>query len=214
MRDRRRVAAVLTGVLVGIAVGCSGGDPVDVTSSGDDAAVISRLPATTEPLVIGEPVGPSDAIEPTPVEVATPAPSPPPTGSSTELPSAEPEQASTTAPSAAAAPDAVGADSPTAVPAPTVAPQSPLPDQSDGALVANGGEVYTLSCARCHAENGLGDAGSGAYGAPLIGVGSRYSTDALIAELTSGHPVTFGFADRLSPTEIAAVAAYVRAAFP
>ena len=78
-------------------------------------------------------------------------------------------------------------------------------------MVANGGEVYTLNCARCHGENGMGSA---QYSAGLIGVGSRYSAQGMIEELTNGHPVTFGFADRLSPDEIAAVVAYVTSVFP
>jgi mono/diheme cytochrome c family protein len=36
----------------------------------------------------------------------------------------------------------------------------------------------------------------------------------MIAELTTGHPVTFGFADRLSAEEIASVVAYVKSVFP
>ena len=78
-------------------------------------------------------------------------------------------------------------------------------------LAANGGEVFALTCARCHAENGFG---TDQYSATLFGVGSKYSAIAMIEELTNGHPVTFGFADRLSAEEIASVVAYVIATFP
>lgn len=79
------------------------------------------------------------------------------------------------------------------------------------ALAANGGEVYALTCARCHGENGMGKA---PYHAVLLGVGGRYSTAGMIDELTNGHPVTFGFANELSAEEIASVVAYVKSAFP
>ena len=94
----------------------------------------------------------------------------------------------------------------TAVPATT----SPITD-SQQVLAANGAEVYTLKCARCHAENGLG---TQPYNAGLIGVGSQYSRAGMVAELTSGHPVTFGFADRLSAEEIVSVVVYVKSVFP
>ena len=87
---------------------------------------------------------------------------------------------------------------------------SPITD-SQQVLAANGAEVYTLKCARCHAENGLG---TQPYNAGLIGVGSQYSRAGMVAELTSGHPVTFGFADRLSAEEIVSVVVYVKSVFP
>ena len=45
-------------------------------------------------------------------------------------------------------------------------------------------------------------------------MGAKYTTAGMIAELTTGHPVTFGFADKLSAEEIESVVAYVKAAFP
>lgn len=220
MRGHRAGAllSLLAMALVGGALlGCSGGDPVNVAATAGDQSPTAAAPPTTEPLTAVDPVDPAASSDPTPVEVATPAP----LTAATEVPSAppvvEPTVAPAETPSPTAGSDAAESPAPTAGPAPSAtptAPTAPTIDQSDAALAANGGEVYTLSCARCHAENGLGNTDSGSYGAPLIGAGSRYSTDGLIAELTSGHPVTFGFADRLSPAEIAAVAAYVRAAFP
>lgn len=86
-------------------------------------------------------------------------------------------------------------------------------ENSEGAeglvAVANGAEVYTLNCARCHGENGMGSF----QASGLIGVGSRWGADSLISELTSGHPYTFGFGDELSAREIADVVAYVQATF-
>jgi len=76
-------------------------------------------------------------------------------------------------------------------------------------LATNGGEVYTVTCARCHGDNGFGSA----LHVGLLGAGSNYSNAAMIDELTNGHPFTFGFADKLSSEEIAAVVAYVRATF-
>lgn len=86
----------------------------------------------------------------------------------------------------------------------------PTPSQSQEVLAANGSEVYTLNCARCHGEGGQGALGYSG----LLGVGSRYSNAAMIAELTNGHPVTFGFATKLSAEEIASVVAHVKARFP
>ena len=77
-------------------------------------------------------------------------------------------------------------------------------------MATNGAEVYTIACARCHAENGTG---TQRYSG-LIGVGRLYSNASMIEELTNGHPVTFGFADQLSADEIASVVAYVKATFP
>jgi mono/diheme cytochrome c family protein len=92
----------------------------------------------------------------------------------------------------------------------TEATQPPV-SGSQTVLAANGAEVYTLNCARCHAENGLGTA---LYSAKLIGVGRLYSGQGMIDELTDGHPVTFGFAAKLSAEEIASVVAYVKSTFP
>ena len=75
--------------------------------------------------------------------------------------------------------------------------------------VANGAEGYSVNCARCHSENGLGT--FRAHG--LIGIGGRYSRQTLIDELTSGHAYTFGFVDELSASEIAAIAAFALATF-
>lgn len=45
----------------------------------------------------------------------------------------------------------------------------------------------------------------------LLAVANTYTQVTLEQELAYGHPVTFGFADKLSPEEISAVVAYVRA---
>ncbi|KAG1649229.1 4-coumarate--CoA ligase-like 5 [Nymphon striatum] len=125
---------------------------------------------------------------------------------------AAPVQEPTSSPEPETTAVAVDEDEPVA-PAPTAVPVEPTPPPvagSQAVLAANGGEVYTLNCARCHAENGTG---TDRYGG-LIGVGSKYSSAGMIDELTNGHPVTFGFASRLSAEEIASVVAYVKQVFP
>ncbi|MEM7095951.1 MAG: c-type cytochrome [Actinomycetota bacterium] len=110
---------------------------------------------------------------------------------------------------------------PTAVPTPadgvtlgpTLGPEpSPTLSPADATEVSatNGGEVFTLNCARCHSENGLGTS----QAAGLIGVGSRYTQSSMVDTLTNGHAVTFGFSTTLTPQEIADVAAYVISTFP
>ena len=106
----------------------------------------------------------------------------------------------------------------TPVPQPTAPPsnQSPTPvpqptaDTSNQAInVTNGGEVYTLNCARCHGADGQGDLGYRG----VLGVGAQFGFAGLVEELTNGHPFTFGFGDKLSPQEINDVVAYVTATF-
>jgi len=83
---------------------------------------------------------------------------------------------------------------------------------SQEALVANGAEVFTVTCSRCHAQEAA-DTATAIY-SPLIGVGRKYSASSMFAELKDGHRITFGFSDRLTDEDIAAVVAYVKAAFP
>jgi mono/diheme cytochrome c family protein len=115
-------------------------------------------------------------------------------------------------PTATPVPQATAAPQPTTPPAnqaPTPVPQ-PTADSSNQAVnVANGGEVYTLNCARCHGANGLGDLGYRG----VLGVGAQFGFAGLVEELTNGHPFTFGFGDKLSAQEINDVVAYVTETF-
>ena len=187
------VTAMVCMVAALLLAGCaSDAEPAasEVATAAETATVAAV--ATTAP-----PAEPSASVAlPPPTALVVPTPQPP-TPVPTVAPTAEPE------------PVAAAVESPSSEAAPTAAP-APASDQSLEGQIANGAEVYTLNCARCHAENGTGtERYSG-----LIGVGSRYSTAGMIAELTTGHPVTFGFADRLSADEIASVVAYVKATFP
>jgi len=190
----RLVALAVFGMFV--VVGCA---------SSEDAVVaeVRESVATTAPLQVEPTVSAVDDM-PTAVTVPTAVPLP----TLVPAPTAVPAPA-TSAPAMQPTP-APGTQS-TSAPAATAAP---VVSGSQEVLAANGAEVYTLRCARCHGENGLGSAQVGQYSAGLINVGSKYSTSAMIEELTNGHPVTFGFADRLSAEEIASVVAYVKATFP
>lgn len=199
-----RVAASLLFAVLALS-SCSPGEVVQVEWDPVTPSVAppsTAVPEPTTPLV--PTVEPAVALQPTPVLVPTAEPSAEPVPTEEVAPTVEP----TVAPEPSAAPEA------TAVPAP-VATQPPAPtsqpagNDSQAVRAANGGEVYTLNCARCHAESGLGTA----QYSGLIGVGSKYSTAGMIAELTTGHRVTFGFADKLSADEIASVVAYVKATF-
>ncbi len=75
--------------------------------------------------------------------------------------------------------------------------------------IANGGEVYGATCARCHGDNGVGSQ----QGSALLGASNRWSGPTLLNELTNGHAFTFGFADKLSADELTNVVAYVLASF-
>ena len=221
MKRRRAPQRIVAGAVLVVllaAAGCS--DSADV-SSGPGLNATQQLAiavVTTAPVVIDAPTTspiPSPTallvVVPTAVAIleqellATPtsvATGPDPVVSTAALvPTVGPQRAATVAP----------LGTPT-VALPTLGPTTPVPiTGSQQVLVANGAEVYTLNCARCHSENGLG---TGQYSAGLIGVGSQYSSQVMIAELTTGHPVTFGFADRLSAEEIASVVAYVKSVFP
>ena len=199
---QRFVVAAMFLVVVG---GCSSdatgqtGDPladgvvaaaaVEASAVPTTAIVVEPVPSPTALIVEQVPASPTAvALAPEASAVATVGPPPVAAAGSpaTAVPSPQPPA--------------------TAVPATT----SPITD-SQQVLAANGAEVYTLKCARCHAENGLG---TQPYNAGLIGVGSQYSRAGMVAELTTGHPVTFGFADRLSAEEIASVVVYVKSVFP
>jgi len=196
---RALYGALATALLV-VAVGCGSSANIETGSELVVATTTPTVVVTTAPDPTSIPTEP--AAVPTPTALAVPAPVP----AATEPPAtAEPE------PTVEAAP---GAAEPPVQPRPTASqPAStaqPAAGASGAVAIANGGEVYTLNCARCHAENG---AGAEPYFAALVGVGSKYSTAGMINELTNGHPVTFGFADRLSEDEIASVVAYVKATF-
>lgn len=115
-------------------------------------------------------------------------------------------------PTATPVPQATTAPQPTSPPAnqtPTPVPQ-PTADSSNQEInITNGGEVYTLNCARCHGANGLGDLGYRG----VLGSGAKFGFAGLVEELTNGHPFTFGFGDKLSAQEINDVVAYVTATF-
>ena len=213
MWHRARQRFVAGAVLLVLASACGSDAAVQTTDGSADggaaaaALEVSAIPTTA---VVTEPL-PS----PTPLSVE-----PPPALPTMAVPTAVvPTAVVPTAVVPTPAPPAVAptADAPaTAVPSSpppaTAAPATPAPiSGSQQVLAANGAEVYTLNCARCHGENGLG---TQQYSAGLVGVGSRYSTTGMVAELTTGHPVTFGFADRLSAEEIASVVAYVKSVFP
>ena len=99
--------------------------------------------------------------------------------------------------------------SPPANQAPTPTPQPTADSNNQAVNVTNGGEVYTLNCARCHGADGQGDLGYRG----VLGVGAQFGFAGLVEELTNGHPFTFGFGDKLSPQEINDVVAYVTATF-
>ncbi len=73
--------------------------------------------------------------------------------------------------------------------------------------LAKGQEVYAKSCAACH-----GSDGGGVTGPRLIGVEARLTEEQEIAKITDGVSGTAmpAWGGRLSPEEIAAVAAYTR----
>lgn len=202
-----QIRALAVGLISALLLaGCASADP-ESTALVVDATSVTPEP-TTAPLEVVS-ATPTVAAVPTPVTVPTSVPTVAPTPSTVPPTStAEPTAALQPAPTTPVATDSTPTvPAATAPPAPTTAP--PVTGSQD-VLAANGGEVYTLNCARCHGENGLGSA---RYGG-LINVGSKYTTNAMIEELTNGHPVTFGFADRLSAEEIASVVAYVKATFP
>lgn len=103
-----------------------------------------------------------------------------------------------------------GGDADIVAPEPTatlVPARSELAGEALATAVSNGAEVYHVTCVRCHAPDGVGSF----MGPRLLAVSTSYTQVTLEQELAYGHPVTFGFADKLSPEEIEAVAAYVRA---
>ena len=111
-------------------------------------------------------------------------------------------------PTATPVPQATTAPQPTNQ-TPTPVPQ-PTADSSNQEInITNGGEVYTLNCARCHGADGQGDLGYRG----VLGSGAKFGFAGLVEELTNGHPFTFGFGDKLSPQEINDVVAYVTATF-
>jgi cbb3-type cytochrome c oxidase subunit III len=99
---------------------------------------------------------------------------------------------------------------PALVPTP---PPAPVVEAVDvAALIAAGQPLYAQSCATCH-----GSDGQGTPRAPALNVQSffeRVTNDVALAQIISlGVPGTAmpAWGDRLSPTEIDAIAAYIRA---
>lgn len=181
-----------------------------------DRSTATLPPATTVPFV-----APDATVAPAPTPLTLPDPPESPGPTPGPVATAAIELTSTPVASAlldAATPPPVASTPPSPPPVtPEPVTPSPLPTgeaapPADGSAVAvaNGAEVYTLNCARCHGDNGTGSF----QAAGLLGVGSRWDRASLIAELTSGHRYTFGFADELSPSEIADVVSFVRANFP
>ena len=193
---------VLAATLMALAA-CGSSDSPE-TDDLASATVVSVAPVVE--------VVPTSTTQP-PLPAPSPVPSPTPIAIPTPTVDQSPHAAS---PNATRSPSSTPPPTPTAVaplpppaPAPALSPAAPDPPVRTAALVANGAEVYTLSCARCH-----GDTGAGTFIADgLIGTGANYGVGGLVAELTSGHPYTFGFADELSAEEIDAVATYVLATF-
>jgi mono/diheme cytochrome c family protein len=213
-RAPQRFVAGAALVVLLLTAGCSDSADMSLVPGSNATQQVAMTVVTTAPVEIETPrtsPTPLFAIEPSAAAIleqellATPtsvAARPDAVVATADLvPTVSPERAATVTP----------LGTPTAT-LPTLGPTTPVPiTGSQEVLVANGAEVYTLNCARCHGENGLG---TGQYRAGLIGVGSQYSSQAMIIELTTGHPVTFGFADRLSAEEIASVVAYVKSVFP
>lgn len=210
LRARQRFVAGAALVVLLLTTGCS--DTADVSSG-------SRLDATQQQGVtaVATPA-PASIDVPTTSSIPLPSPTPLRVVEPTAVPTFEQELLATPTSVAATTADEVATVGPqpesTVAPLPTPTSGTPTPVPITGSqevLVANGAEVYTLNCARCHGENGFG---TGQYSAGLIRVGSQYSRQGMIGELTTGHRVTFGFADRLSAEEIASVVAYVKSVFP
>jgi len=89
---------------------------------------------------------------------------------------------------------------------PAVAETSARQDQSGqsgSSGLTVGQQVYSRNCAACHGADGKGKTG------PRL-VGTSLSSDAIEKKVTNGGTQMPAFKDRLSPTEIKAVAAYVR----
>lgn len=222
-----RLALVIGVVLATLAGGCAANDSsdggVDIVEAavgdladGDPAPIAASVVPTTERLV------PSIAIPaPTPIDLSsrqvmtTDAP----VDDAEATPDADtdagvgtPPQPETTVAVVPTEPEATSVvQPPEPAASATVAPPALTePTGTDRVIeVANGAEVYSINCARCHSENGLGTF----QASGLIGIGARTSNQSLADELTTGHPFTFGFADELSTEEIASVVAYVRATF-
>lgn len=208
----RRAARVPWWVgLVLVAGACSPGEVARPT----EIEVAAATPTPDAPAVATptRPAQPTAVPAPTALDIPSPVPVEEPTvTAAAPTPTVEPTVGAVEV--EAEAPRPTVAPAPTAPASPTAPPPTALPAASDtdslAARVANGGEVYTLNCARCHGENGLGTA----QYRGIFGVGNLYTTAGMIDELTNGHPVTFGFADRLSADEIASVVAFVKATFP
>ena len=76
-------------------------------------------------------------------------------------------------------------------------------NRSQGNL-ASGRQVYVQNCARCHGDDAKGKNG------PRL-VGKSLSQDQIEQTVTEGRPPKMpAFGNQLSPTEVKAVAAYVR----
>jgi mono/diheme cytochrome c family protein len=203
VRRHRCWGGGLCAALLLLASACSSSGVIQTESADRDLGA-TMMPVATTAAVETTPA-PVISASPVATPTAIPLPEPVPT-------TAEPE-ASSTVEAAATVASVATATSEVTPPVDPAAPQptDPPVSGSQTVLAANGAEVYTLNCARCHAENGMG---TSQYRATLIFVGRLYSSQGMIAELTDGHRVTFGFAGKLSAEEIASVVAYVKSAFP
>jgi mono/diheme cytochrome c family protein len=199
---------MLGALALAVATGCGPVDVVEPTIEAVDAAAVEAAPPSPSPTPVSTTAPYAEPVRalPTPVDVAgatgiVVAPTVAPTPEPTVAPTPEPTAPEPTGPA------------PTVVPTATAQPSVPIAPftratPSAAAEIANGAEGYSINCARCHSENGLGTF----QASGLIGIGANSTRAGLIGDLTTGHPFTFGF-PQLSAEEIAAVVAYVRATF-
>lgn len=188
--------------------------PTPITLSGGDGIRIAaedEIPGDGEDESADASADDGDgAAEPDPTTTPVPSATPTPSGDASVEPTATPVPTPSPVPTPADDRPTLDNDPITGEPLDDPADPTPTPAPDPAEVrIANGAEVYTLNCARCHSENGTGTF----QASGLIGVSSRYTSASMITELTSGHPVTFGFADKLSAGEIRDVVAYVLATF-
>lgn len=196
--------AVVVGAVGACGAPTAADDPVKIAIAPTPTSLpaLATTVALTGPTPTATPV-PTPTAVPLPTATPTAVPLPEPTPTAVPLPEAEPTRADPGDPPAPGE-TAEPAPGPSPIPTAVVSTQAGSPQQ-----IANGAEIYTVTCARCHPESGM----AGFAGPGLIGVSARFDHDGLVAELTHGHPVTFGFADKLSAEDISSVASYVLSAF-
>jgi mono/diheme cytochrome c family protein len=81
-------------------------------------------------------------------------------------------------------------------------------ESADTAASAPGADVFAANCASCHGSDGGGSAGPDLADGAMVDAYPAIEDE--IAVITEGSPTMPAFADRLTPEEIEAVAAYTR----